>query len=58
MCTAKHALSGRYVLQAMAAEITALRSHSHHVKEGHFRLPGRRATTAVRMAAHLLRGFL
>ena len=45
-------------LQAMAGELHALRMHSNPVKADHFRLPSRRATTAVTMAAHLLRGFL
>ena len=44
--------------QAMADELHALRMHSNPVKADHFRLPSRRATTAVTMAAHLLRGFL
>lgn len=55
---AKQALRRLCVLQAMAGELKALRSHSHQVKETHFHTPSRRATTAVRMAAHLLRGFL
>ena len=51
-------LSVIFGLQAMAKEVQALRNHSQQVKQGHFNMPGRRATTAVRMAAHLLRGFL
>ena len=45
-------------LQAMARELHALRMHSSVVEPGQFRLPSRRATTAVTVAAHLLRGFL
>ncbi len=45
-------------MQAMAGELQALRRHSTVVEPGQFSLPGRRATTAVTVAAHLLRGFL
>ena len=52
------ALILEYGLQAMAGELHALRMHSSAVQPAQFRLPSRRATTAVAVAAHLLRRFL
>ncbi len=42
----------------MSEELEALRSHAEPVREAHFKRSDRRGTPTVRLAAHLLRGFL
>ena len=42
----------------MGVELARLLAHAEPVQEAQFRRPERRASPTVRLAAHLLRGFL
>lgn len=49
---------GQVRVQAMADELEALCAHAEVVDNAHFLRADRRGTPTVRLAAHLLRGFL